>query len=68
MVHKIAHGVGKVAGPVATALGHPEVGASVAGIARGVEKLTGGRISGGGSRPVLSTGRIQMQGGRRVRG
>ena len=68
MVHKIAHGVGKVAGPVATALGHPEMGAAVGNIARGVEKLTGsGRIS-GGSRPVLSTGRIQMSsGGRRVR-
>jgi hypothetical protein len=44
------------------------LGCIVSGIARGVEKLTGGRISGGGSRPVLSTGRIQMQGGRRVRG
>jgi len=68
MVHKIAHGIGKVAPAVSTALGHPEMGAAVGNIARGVEKLTGsGRIS-GGSRPVLSTGRIQMSsGGRRVR-
>ena len=48
IVNKVATGVSQYAMPIATALGMPEVGTAVTGIASGVKSLTGGSRLGGG--------------------